>query len=159
MADLARRAQPRTKRDAAASDAPALFWRHLERLSSTHAPAFSLVVAHLEKGRAKVLRQVNRAMRQAVNRTVTTVGWNDHVPRACRDLALVFPEARGLRISCQGTKSFAEWSPGLLGKIQSVTLSVSAEASSSAVEFLARSAPVRTRPCNPSVACSAAHLC
>jgi hypothetical protein len=116
----------------AESDRPDLFWQCFEQLASTHAAAFKLVVEHLPKNGAARLRGVSRAMRQAVNRTVTTVVCSAPLaPFGSLDLALRFPEASRLIVQLYQLAAtevamifshLCTSSPALLSKIQSLRM-------------------------------------
>jgi hypothetical protein len=112
---------------------PALFWQQLECLADTHAAVFRLVVGHLEAGTAHALRGVNRAMRFAVNRAVTTVCCTYDVPFHQNDAGVVFREASCLVVDLQPPSAteaatflshISESSPELLARIQSLRMTL-----------------------------------
>jgi hypothetical protein len=150
----------------------ATFWQNVEELAATFATVFKLVVAYLDRQETATLRGVNRAMRQAINRTVTTVVYSPQADLLLCDLALVFPEASRLFVSWMARypivataeeadivfNRILESSPVLLQKIQSLSMQLVGMPASKSLagcmaEFLARCgfdvAPSATTAHNP----------
>jgi hypothetical protein len=124
---------------------PYRFWRHFAKFCETHETILQLVIRQLPAGASGCLRQVNRAMRAAVNRTVTTVACNLTGPRFEGELAESFPEADNLRINFSSSEHithvdvslFLEYilatSPALVSKVVALDLNLGLAATEDAV--------------------------
>jgi hypothetical protein len=100
----------------------------------THATIRHLVLSHLEKVDTETLRGINRAMRAAVNQSVTTIQCGIQAPRCETELAMTFPAATKLRVSmlqlgcsteldaCVVLEYVMATSPALLTKVLAVSL-------------------------------------
>jgi hypothetical protein len=146
--------------------AHAAFWECVEDLAAAYGAVFKLVLAYLNRDEASSLRRVNRAMRRAVNRAVTTLMYNPHSPILQFDLALAFPEASRLCVSWTAQAPSAataddadavltgimDSSPLLLRKIQSLEMQLTGMPSSTS---LARSMAEFLSTC---VCCNLAEL-
>jgi hypothetical protein len=77
---------------------PVLFWKHLVYVATTHPNVLQRIIQHSASGAAARLRGVNRDMRAAVNRTVTSVTCDLELGLLDKDMATVFPGAYELRV-------------------------------------------------------------
>jgi hypothetical protein len=131
------------------------YWRRFADVAGTHASILQRIIGHLPEGGSNALRQVNRAMRAGVNRTVTTAEVTLNGARVNTELATVFPDANALRISthsndpvsgvdvCMFLECVLATSPTLVEQLQSLVLSIEAvvvdeEVSSAISGFLSR---------------------
>jgi hypothetical protein len=104
------------------------FWENFENVAATHPDVMKHVTAHLSKdGGAAHLRGASRGVRQALNRTVTTVRWTQRAPFGGVEMATVFREAHRLHVSsvAQIDDDISASSPLLLAKIQHLQLHIS----------------------------------
>jgi hypothetical protein len=150
-------AVPRTRKKSSIDD-PGTFWQCLEELAATQATAFKLVVVHLGRFNAEQLRRVNRSMRRAVNRTITTVVCKQTAMLGRIDLATAFPEASSLHVMWEASTATSvdaaifishilESSPSFLSRVQqllmrlgSLSLSSNSGVVGSIAELLSRCA-------------------
>ena len=143
---------------AAKLDERSLFWQSLVELAATTPAVLKMVLNNMGYGAANRLRRVNRAMRSAVNRTVSTVRVDVHGPTIDgRDLAVVFEEANALRVKWNTQPADAaevaiflshifQTSPLLVAKIHTLTMELRGMPRSTSLagfvaEFLSRCAP------------------
>jgi hypothetical protein len=75
-----------------------MFWRCFANVCGTHDTILQLMISQMPAGASGRLRRVNRGMRAAVNRTVTTVVVNMTGPCSENELAASFPQAEKLRV-------------------------------------------------------------
>jgi hypothetical protein len=100
------------------------FWQQLELLAATHPDVIKHVATHLPGGGAAHLRGASRCVRDALNRTVTTVRWTPGGRFGGVEMAAVFPGACRLHASLlhSDVDDIVASSPVLLQKIQHLEL-------------------------------------
>jgi hypothetical protein len=138
--------------------APVMLWQCLNELAAAQPGVLKMVVVFMGSYGAARLRGVNRAMRKAVNRTVTTVAYYQHTADSTCDLATRFPDANclkvvhvrpcttiveGLQDETYFLRHIVEVSPALLAMIQHLDLQLHGAPANqrlvdSLVEFLSR---------------------
>jgi hypothetical protein len=139
-------------------DEPHLFWRYFAKVCETNDAIFQLMISQMPPGASRRLRQVNRAMRAAVNRTVTTVTCSLTGPRFEGELATSFPQADRLDVIFDGSEDvthvdvslFLDYipatSPALVSRLVALDMDLGSAASdqdiaAAVASFLSRCGP------------------